>query len=227
MCPFMSLDYGAFITCWFSGSLYVSNDVIGSHDGIQRCMCFGEYVICWNTGCPASPSSMASFCLKTKASNWRMLKERNIANHWTSFQDLNMDKRYYKSGIIHQMSSCSSRKHRTQTCRERASGRTYKAQCHAGKRIRISTLSAKYDIWLLQLNVLSHNSPREQKVIHHTWFKHSTTSLQSSVTSRIAHDHKSLKKISKNKLPKQKAPSKQCKKWRIEQGNCTLTKHDI
>ena len=120
---------------------------------------FGEYVICWNTGCPASPSSsMASFCLKTKASNWRMLKERNIANHWTSFQDLNMDKRYYKSGIIHQMSSCSSRKHRTQTCRERASGRTYKAQCHAGKRIRISTLSAKYDIWLLQLNVLSHNS---------------------------------------------------------------------
>jgi len=34
MCPFMSLDYGAFITCWFSGSLYVSNDVIGSHDQI-------------------------------------------------------------------------------------------------------------------------------------------------------------------------------------------------
>lgn len=128
----------------FSMPGHIMKSVVMTHHAqfSDACVFWWACNFCWNACCPVSFSSSVA--------SWNPFV-------WKPKQDLNMDKTYnYKFGIMHQMSCCSPPNHSwNQTCREKISARTYRAQCHAGKKKVIST---KYTLHSMQLNVLSHNS---------------------------------------------------------------------
>lgn len=128
----------------FSMPGHIMKSVVMTHHAqfSDACVFWWACNFCWNACCPVSFSSSVA--------SWH-------PSVWKPKQDLNMDKTYnYKFGIMHQMSCCSPPNHSwNQTCREKISARTYRAQCHAGKKKVIST---KYTLHSMQLNVLSHNS---------------------------------------------------------------------